>query len=175
MVKGGFDMSDVVDRLLYLGYEYDRYKDVERWRSGNIHVALMERTVVAGSREGVEGCIKIEKGEDSSLYEKKDARALLDKLPHGMQMFWTRAADSSELDALEASGMSLEKEDDDTIKMTTICRFTDEETAESSESDLKQVWQDSGFGEIDTKVSDTYVTIWGEISLDDFREPDVIE
>ena len=175
LVQGGFDMSDVVDRLLHLGYEYDRYKDVERWSSGNVHVALMERMVVAGSKDGVESCIKIAKGEDSSLYEKRDARDVVEKLPHGLQMWWALAASYSELEGLEASGMSLAKEDRDILKMTTVCKFTDEGTAEDSGNTLKQEWEDSRFGKVDTKIDGIYVTIRGEISIDEFGEPDILE
>lgn len=146
-LEGNFDLDEVRDNLenpefgfgFGSSFEEGEYKGVEIWESPGTWLALMGDTIIFGNEDGVKAFIRVVEEGDDSLYEDEDFRDLVDRLPGGPVVTVDEGAfyDAYEYDGLQVWGMSLKKKDSDTVTMTMVCKFEDEDSADSALDDIE--------------------------------------
>lgn len=127
IVTGEFILDEVEERLEDNGYTLDPYLGIRmmtKTEDGKeVAVAFHKKSVIVGGRETVEKCIEIitDKEGSYSLYEDPSMRKIIDKLPGGV-MTGIERNQTLYLD-LVGVGMSLEKGDEETLKLKAFYKF----------------------------------------------------
>jgi len=85
IIGGKFDLKDVRDELDDRDFDKDEYKGVEFW-TGEYDgaVAISGDKLIIGSDKRVKSCIKVMKGDRTSMYDDDDVRDVINKLPGGI-------------------------------------------------------------------------------------------
>ena len=109
-------------------------------------MALMENLVILSTGQGVRDCIEVITGEKNSLWDNQDARDVVDRLPDGINMKYISHPQHMSYEGMKAQGTSLEKRDEDTIKMTGVFMFEDEDAARDAVTEIRE---DTGAEEIE--------------------------
>lgn len=175
LLDGGFDLDDMRDELDSQGFDEDGYKGVEVWESPRGGwVALVENPIIMGYQDGVKNCIDVIEGTEESLWDNRDAEDMMDRLPSGLCAGFyigdTVAPAGWEYQDLEASGWSFRKMDEDTLVMTWILRFDNEEAGHDAIDEIEADLEEEGFKNFDFEQDEDFVKVTGEINIDDFRE-----
>lgn len=167
LIEGDFNLDDIREELEDLGYNDDEYKDVEVWKSDNGYswVAMKGNLIIMGSEESVKDCIKvIEEGEDS-LRDDKDCKDVMDRLPGGIFVMYDTV---EEYQGLEASGVSIQTKDEDTLKVTAIFKFEDEDAAEDAMDEIEDYADEEDFHHINVDQDGDFVKATAEVDINDF-------
>jgi hypothetical protein len=146
ILEGRFNIEDVGEDLRQNGWAAQLdYKGVETWQrqSGFYQAVALANDaciVVASGVDSMEACIDAIKGDADSLADDEDVAAVADKLPSGIHVQVATGAES----------ISRTKKDSDTLIITIIEVYANEETAE----DARIEWGDgSDSGYNNTKVT----------------------
>lgn len=156
ILDGDFDLGEVRDRLNSLGFDKDEYRGVEVWkrdrgvevgeRNGAVEVwkggelvALRDNLVIAGDKHIVRYCIEVIKGEKDSLWDNEDARDVVNRLPDGIMLAYFAPFGDGLYSGVGASGGSMEKKDEETLKSTQVFMFEDENAARSFAEERRDV------------------------------------
>lgn len=133
LLGGDFRLDDIRHELDGRNYTEDEYRGVEVWGKpyGNELVALMGDLIIIGDEASVEESIRVIKDNEDSLGDQSDVADVLKRLPNGA--FTEVDTDNWLIDSMlagfEALGLSAEKKDDQTLKITAVVKFDDEEYA----------------------------------------------
>jgi len=146
LINGDFDLRKVRDKLYSLGFDEDEYRGVELWERNGEVMALMEHLVILSTEQGVRDCVEVIMGEKDSLWDNQDIKDVLDRLPDGINVKYISHPQYMAYEGMKAQGTSLEKKDEDTLKMTGIFMFEDEDAASDAVAKIKE---DTGAEEIE--------------------------
>ena len=169
ILMGKFDLEDVRDELDDADFDKDEYKGVEFWTGEyNKAVAIKGDKLIMGNDKQVKSCIKVMKGDRTSMYDdNEDVRDVINKLPGGIMTIVVTSG-LSEFDGAVANGYKCSKEDDDTLKMKGVMKFDDEDDAEDAKSDfkrdLKKEWDD-----VDVGLKGNFLEYTGKMDIDDWQ------
>jgi hypothetical protein len=138
IVSGNFIIDDVEKQLTHSGYSSGTYHGVQRLTKAQdgeqLAVALYKKSVIAGSEELVDKCIDVVKNKEGSrsLYEDSYIRKIVDQLPGGVMSGVER---NEELyDRLIALGMSVQRKNEETLKVKTVYEFEIANAAKSEDT-----------------------------------------
>ena len=82
VVIGDFNREDIRNILIEQDGVEGEYMGVEIWTGdGDLCIAFMDDVIIVGDVESVEACIRSHKNEDPSLYDNKNMKSVVDKLP----------------------------------------------------------------------------------------------
>ena len=149
LARGNFGLQDVRDGLSLFEDDYyldASYTDMEVWvakpseeppRIGGA-VALKEGLFVWGNKFNVDDYLRVVKGEELSMYDK-NAAELLERLPEGVM---TRINRSPYPKGVVISGMSIEKEEKNTLRWTNVYKFESPEDVEGAEEYFNKIEDD---------------------------------
>lgn len=129
LIDGDFDIGKLRNMRDSLGFNEHKYRDVEVWERTGEAVALIEHLIITGTDECVRDCIDVIKGDKDSFWDNQDVRDLVDRLPDGIMMYYELKPTWVINEGLEAQGSSIEKGDEDTVNVTWIYMFEDEDAA----------------------------------------------
>lgn len=162
-----FDLDDVRETLDENGYNNDEYNDVEIWERGLDHgmYALMDNYIIFGFEENFNNCIDVIKEEEDSILDNPGFKDMMDMLPDGLAMHYSGYTEYTDQ---EASGISIQKLNNDTIKTTALFQFQDKDAAEDAVDDIKNNGEDAGLNIVSINQKNEYVESITEIDIDDF-------
>jgi len=167
LIDGSFNPREVGDKLGSLGFDEDEYRGVELWERNGESVALMEGLVILGTGQGVRDCIEVTNGEKDSLWDNQDVKDIVDRLPDGFSVKYICHPQHMAYEGMKAQATCLEKKDEDTLKMTGVFMFEDEDTARDAVTEIKE---DTGAEEIersDVKQDGKFVILTIEVGIDE--------
>ncbi len=146
LLAGKFDLKEIRNELKDRSYNDSEYKGVEVWKKTGLgvemdnQVALMGDFIIVGNEAGVESCIKVIKEGDSSFLA--DANDVVGHLPDGFRVEIQKTQLAGLLlGGLEASGMSVKKKDADTLKISGIATFDDEQDARNADGKIEDLME----------------------------------
>lgn len=180
LYEGEFDLDDVREWLESNGYDEEEYKDVEIWEWEDWYsrsVALMSGLIIAGEIDDVKDCIDvIEEGEDS-LYDDRDIKDVVDRLPDG---FMASVGYSSSglywhYDDIEATGTSMAKHDSDSFEVTWIVKFEAEATVEDTIDGIRQDMENDELRNINVTRDGQFVKATFEVDIEDMLSDDTFD
>jgi len=149
IIKANYDAGALRDRINVDFYRDTSHEDMEVWKSEPSHDpqsvtggwVISEGFLVRGANNSnIDDYLRVATGEELSMYDK-NASELLKRLPEGVMM---RISRSPYPEGLIVSGMSIEKEANNTLKWTNIYKFESVEAAGSPEVDeyFKKIEED---------------------------------
>jgi hypothetical protein len=137
ILDGSFVLDGLRDKLKSDGYSEDIYKGVEVWEGDEAIAVISASCIVVGETlQKVEDCIDVRKGDEDSLYDDVDIRAVLGQLSGGLGV--TVAKDDLGLVGGKAVGSSYIKKDSKSIQVTAIVLFESVNAASAAEGQLEQ-------------------------------------
>ena len=169
IIGGKFDLKDVRDELDDRDFDKDDYKGVEFWTGEyNKAVAIKGDKVIMGNDKQVKSCIKVIKGDRTSMYDdNEDIRDVINKLPGGIM---TMVGAYASYEGALAMGSAFMKEDDDTLKMKMVVKFDDEDDAEDARTDLKREMKKGEAFDVDVKQSGKILEVTAKMDIEDWGE-----
>ena len=147
LLVGKFNMKEIKDELNDRNYDSSEYKGVEVWKKTGFGtdtdmVALMGDLIILGNEAGVEGCIKVIKEGEASLLGNADANDVAGHLPNGLRVEIQKTEVAGLLlSGLEASGTSVNKKNSDTLKISGIATFDDEQDARDADGKIEDLME----------------------------------
>jgi len=174
VLEGDFNLDEVREKLEDLEYGRDEYRGIEVWEAEGVLIALISnKLVIVGTEDTVKDCIKVIKDGDASLYDDKDFRDVMDRLPSGIIVQCTERVfpvSFDQYEGLEVAGVSVMKKDKHSMAFTWICKFENRNSASdamdeiefSLENDESDEWR-----KIDVTQDSEFVVVTTEIYIDD--------
>jgi hypothetical protein len=133
LYEGDFDVDQMTSVIERNSNESFDYKGVEIWTDKNASsTAVIDDMVVNGSSEDIQLCVDVFKGEGTSLYDNKDARDVVNRLPDGYMLGVMVVADETSSAAsygLLAAGMAVSKQGVNDSEISLL-KFEDSNAAE---------------------------------------------
>ena len=168
IISGRFDLKDVRDELDDRDFDKDDYKGVEFWTGEyNKAVAISGDKLIMGNDKQVKSCIKVSKGDRTSMYDDNDdVRDVINKLPGGII---TMVGAYAPYEGALAMGFVLMKEDEDTLKMKMVVTFDDEDDAEDARTDLKREMKKEEAFDVDVKQSEKILEVTAKMDIEDWE------
>lgn len=173
LLVGGFDLDGVRSKLDGLHYDKGEYKGVELWElqegwgyESDSKVALMGNLIILGNEVGVKGCIKVIKEGDSSWLKRVDISDVVSQLPVGLYVDLEKSQLAGLfLGGFEAYGVSAEKRDSDTLGISGVAKFEDEDNAGNAKNAI-EVTLDTIFKSVDVSQEGAFLTASAELDID---------
>lgn len=174
ILVGKFDLEEIRDELGDRNYNDDEYKGVEVWEKTTSwgadldeEVALMGDLIIFGNKAGVEGCIKVIKEGAASWISKADIKDVSGRLPSGLYAVlskteWTGLV----MEGFEALGMSINKQDGDTLKIDGVAKFEDEDSADNAQDTIEYMMEQQ-FDSVDVTQEGVFLKGSAELDIDD--------
>jgi len=174
ILVGKFDLEEIRDELGDRNYNDDEYKGVEVWEKTTSwgadldeEVALMGDLIIFGNKAGVEGCIKVIKEGAASWISKADIKDVSGRLPSGLYAVlskteWTGLV----MEGFEALGMSINKQDGDTLKIDGVAKFEDEDSADNAQDAIEYMMEQQ-FDSVDVTQEGVFLKGSAELDIDD--------
>ena len=170
LLEGRFDLDRVREELGIREYVRTGYLGVEVWESDAADyrdwVAFVDGTIVAGCRDNVIGCLEVMVEDGDSLCVHPDAGGVIDRLPGGLDM----SVAAMDLDnPLLAQGESLQRIDDDTLRITVVHKYVDEAAAEDGAGQIARDMQgllSQALREVRVQQEDQFVTLTADVAPD---------
>lgn len=170
LLGGKFDLDEIRHELDERNYTEDEYRGVEVWERlfGNELVALMGDLIMIGSEASVEESIRVTKDDEDSLADQSDVADVLKRLPDGT--FTEVNADNWLIDSLlagfEAVGLSAAKKDDQTLKITAVVKFDDDEYARDAVFKIED-YMDLQYRHVEVTRDGQFVIGTAELDIND--------
>jgi len=176
---GKYDIKDIRNNLKEQGYTEGEYRASEIWTSDIFGMAMaytiIGNMVICGDKDTVEACLRVHKNDEPSMYDNKDVKSVLDKLPAGI--FHIIIKTISERDSiyhgLRTGGFSISnlKTGDEVLDIKGWFKFESEADAEASLEDVKDIGEGFFFSadvDIDVQLKGQFIEITGEMDIEDF-------
>lgn len=146
IMKGGFKLDEVRNKLPENYYRDTAYQDVEVWVSkpdkqttgAGGAIALVDGLFVWGNKFNIDDYIKVMKGEVPSLYDKNTAD-ILERLPVGIMI---TIRHDTHPEGLLVMGTSYKKEGDDTFRWSNVYKFRSSDDVNKADSYFKKIKDD---------------------------------
>jgi len=167
VARGDIGLDSLRATLEGKSFENKDFRRVEVWQSpdGESWLAFLGETLIGGERQVVRGCI--EAGQDEgSLYQDRDARDIMDRLPRGAVVRFARYQEPP-YKGLVCGGLSLQREDSEVLKATLWYKFVGSGDAASGlqrlADDLDEQWLDR----VDASQHGQFVRVTGVANIED--------
>ena len=172
IIGGKFDLKDVRDELDDRDFDKDDYKGVEFWTGEyNKAVAIKGDKVIMGNDKQVKSCIKVMKGDRTSMYDDdEDVRDVINKLPGGIMTMVATGGYGYRYEGALSGGFVLMKEDEDTLKMKGVVKFDDEDDAEDARTDLRREMKSGDVFDVDAKQKGQFLEFSAKMDIEDWDE-----
>ena len=174
LLEGDFNLDEAREKLEVLGYGGDEYRGIEVWEAVGLLIALVSNElVILGTEDVVKDCIKIIKDGDASLYDDKDFRDVMERLPSGIIVQCMERVfplSYGQYEGLEVAGMSAMKKDKHSMAFTGICKFENRDDASDAMDEIEISLENDEFDDwrtIDVTHDSEFVVITTEIYIDD--------
>ena len=169
IIEGKFDLKDLRDELDDLDFDKDEYKGVEFWIGEyDEAVAISGNKLILGDDKQVKSCIKVIKGDRTSMYDDEDVRDVINKLPSGI---FTMVSTYPPYENALVMGSAMIKEDEDTMKIEGVVKYDDEEDAEDAKSDLKrEMKEEDKMFDVDVTQSGKFLEFSAKFDIEDWEE-----
>jgi len=169
IIEGKFDLKDLRDELDDLDFDKDEYKGVEFWIGEYDEVvAISGNKLILGDDKQVKSCIKVIKGDRTSMYDDEDVRDVINKLPSGI---FTMVSTYPPYENALVMGYAMIKEDEDTMKIKGVVKFDDDEDAEDAKSDLKREMKEEDITfDVDVTQSGKFLEFSAKFDIEDWEE-----
>ena len=174
LLEGDFNLDEAREKLEVLGYGGDEYRGIEVWEAVGLLIALVSNElVILGTEDVVKDCIKIIKDGDASLYDDKDFRDVMERLPSGIIVQCMERVfplSYGQYEGLEVAGMSAMKKDKHSMAFTGICKFENRDDASDAMDEIEFSLENDEFDDwrkIDVTHDSEFVVITTEIYIDD--------
>ena len=130
MYAGDFDLEQMTSMIEHSSMESFEYEGITVWTDQNASsTAVIDNVVFVGSSEDIQLCINLSNGQGASLYDNKDAKDTIGRLPGGY-VLGVSVMNSSENDyGLLAAGMAVSKNDGN-ISQVSLLKFDDSDAAQ---------------------------------------------
>ncbi len=177
LVEGNIDADSLRRRLAEFGYSRHQSSNdsIEEWRDDFNTVLIMSGAVMFGSFSDVGSCKRVIESSESSLYDDKNAQALIERLPSGFVVSYANELDywfveTGDYDGFVARAWSMTKKDKATIQSTEIYEFGNENAAENAIDQILNDTKQYRFpSAVVTPVRDgKYVEVASEIDISAF-------
>jgi hypothetical protein len=143
VVSGDFNLSQFRDKMGGLGFTSSTYNGIEVWKleSEQVTVALVsDRIVIISTDEAsVQSSIDVVKSGASSLLDNKDYRDVVSRMPAGILVTCSNTFSPFGIQDVNpaVTGYSAAKKDKDTLVMTGILKFGDNNAAQAAVPKIK--------------------------------------
>ena len=130
LYKGDFDLEQMTSLIEQGSVESFEYEGITVWTDQNASsTAVIDNVVFVGSSEDIQLCINLSNGQGASLYDNKDAKDTIGRLPGGY-VLGVSVMNSSENDyGLLAAGMAVSKNDGN-ISQVSLLKVDDSDAAQ---------------------------------------------
>lgn len=132
LIEGSYNPITVRTKLENRNLESGELEGVETWSSEDSWIALMDSLIISANATDGRELKNVLKGEVSSIYDNKDFKDVIDRLPEGIILWfkegWFR--DNYQYDGLKVTGMSAVKRDKHSMAFTWICKFENIDAAQ---------------------------------------------
>jgi hypothetical protein len=130
MYAGDFDLEQMTSMIEHSSMESFEYEGITVWTDQNASsTAVIDNVVFVGSSEDIQLCINLSNGQGASLYDNKDAKDIIGRLPGGY-VLGVAVMNSSENDyGLLVAGMAVSKNDGN-ISQVSLLKFDDSDAAQ---------------------------------------------
>jgi len=170
ILNGKFNLDDIREELDDLDCNDDEYKNVEIWGSYDEYwFALLGSLIIMGLEDDVKDCIDVIKDGEDSMLDDNDFKEVMDRLPGGIMV---KVGTDGGYPGEEAWGYSFKKKDDDTLKMTAIFKFKNEDASvdavDEIEEDIEE--EEEGPHNIQVDQDGEFVIASAEMDIADWME-----
>ena len=170
IIAGSFDLAAVREELDDRDYDDDEYRGVEVWEKpyGNELVALKGSLVIMGPEDPVKECIRVMEGSEDSFADKQHAADVMNKLPGGLLVHVSMSnwLSGMLLGGFEALGMSAQKADEYTLRVTFVLKFDDQAYAEDAKNKVEDL-VDTSYRNVEVRQDGQFIIATGEIDVED--------
>lgn len=140
VLDGEFDLDGVRQGLEDKGYQDGEYKEVQTWGNssadiGAIALVSANCIVIGDDVDNLQKSIDVVKGDEDSLSDDEDMLDLMGRLPPGIVV--SVSTYYKTYPGCETTGYSLNKKDSDTVLVTMILLFEDEDSADDAMKDIE--------------------------------------
>ena len=131
--KGDFDFTQMTSIIEQSSLESFEYEGITVWTDQNASsIAVIDKVLFVGSSENIQLCVDVANGQGTSLYDNKDAKDTIGRLPGGYVLgVALMGSENSSVDnySVLASGMAASKNDGN-ISQTWLYKFQDSDAAQ---------------------------------------------
>jgi hypothetical protein len=131
--KGDFDFTQMTSIIEQSSLESFEYEGITVWADQNASsIAVIDKVLFVGSSENIQLCVDVANGQGTSLYDNKDAKDTIGRLPGGYVLgVALMGSENSSVDnyGVLASGMAASKNDGN-ISQTWLYKFQDSDAAQ---------------------------------------------
>ncbi|NQT72192.1 MAG: hypothetical protein HQ553_05400 [Chloroflexi bacterium] len=139
LIEGSYNPITVRAKLKNRNLESGGFEGVETWISEDSWIALMDSLIISANATDGRELKNVIKGEAPSLYDNKDFKDVIDRLPEGIILWfkegWFR--DNYQYDGLKVTGMSAVKRDKHSMAFTWICKFENTDAAQYAMDEIE--------------------------------------
>ena len=169
-VRGDFERDRLRTALKTRNHSKGDWKDIEVWQTLDKQewLALARDSLIGGDKDAVRQCIDVIEGDLPSLYDSQDAKDVTGRLPNGILVCFFNYANVTPgppYEGLLANGASLQKKDQDTLRLKLVCKFAEPEDAANAVESIRDD-VDMDFGAVKAEQDGRFVILTGEISID---------
>lgn len=168
LIEGRFDPDRVREELGARDYVRAAYLGAEVWEGTAAGVedwvALLDGIAVAGCRDSVIDCLEVMVEGEDSLPVHPDVTGVLERLPPGLDMSVAALALDN---PILAHGESLQRVDDDTLRLTVVRKYADPAAAEDGAGQLAPDMQDllsQQLRDVRVQREDQFVTLQANVA-----------
>lgn len=139
LIEGSFSPITVKNRLEDRNLEKIEFEGIETWSSEDSWITLIYGLIISANVTDGKEFQSMLKGEVSSLYDNKDFKDVIDRLPEGIILWFQEGLfrDNYSYEGLKVSGMSAVKNNEQTMAFTWICKFDDSDTATNAMTEIE--------------------------------------
>ena len=163
ILEGQFALDDVRRVLKDEGYQDGEYKEVQTWENSSADieaVALVSVSciVIGDDIDNLEDSIDVIKGDDDSLSDDEDMSDFMGRLPAGVVV---SVHTYETYKGCEATGYSVKKKDSNTVLVTMLLLFDDEDSANDAMEDIRDE-----HGNSEVTKDGRYITVNAESDIE---------
>lgn len=171
ILEGDFDLEEVRDELKF-NHEGGKYRGVETWLNTFADVeqiALVSRSciVIGDDIDSLQGSIDVIKGDDDvSLSKDEDISDVADKLPSGLYV--VVSAGPTNFKDCATIGISKEKKDSDTLRVTVVLLFENGDAAGNAKRDIERYYGDYlHYDNVEVDKDGRFIRVTAELDIDE--------
>jgi hypothetical protein len=176
-IEGYFNLENLREDFTVRGLSSDEYNGVEIWGDGAIAFVSNELIIANFFGGDVKDYINVIEDIDTSLYENKDFKDIIERLPYGIFIMCEKGAfpiNGYEYDGLKVAGSSLRKKDKHIMAITGVGKF---ETADAASDSINRIKDDlendenAEWNNIDIRQDDGFIIVTTEWDIEGMFGP----
>jgi hypothetical protein len=173
LLEGDFNPSILKESLMKNRFDIETYEGDEIWRQRgeDAWLALFdEDTIVLGDETRVKDCLDVARGRMDSLYDNRDFRDIMERLPNGIiiRCFEYDGNDKEtirdeDLENLEVSGYSIFRKNESTVIFTEVLKFGDKNSAQAAIAKVKTNLEGKGYINVNVTQNAEFIKLTFEM------------